>query len=68
MDRFIGAFIRKGSLRIYHLKSNMDRFIVNRYRALKGHFCDLKSNMDRFIGSPKVPLIYATPTFKIQYG
>ena len=53
---------------INNLKSNMDRFIVEKLYFRLSDSGNLKSNMDRFIGSKAPPHILPHQQFKIQYG
>ena len=52
----------------WHLKSNMDRFIVRTAVIFFYLANDLKSNMDRFIGLRLYPFDIDKKLFKIQYG
>ena len=52
MDRFIEYLKLRGNFCMSHLKSNMDRFIVNACYNLLNRQKNLKSNMDRFIVLP----------------
>ena len=49
MDRFIDDFLVRRKLKLYNLKSNMDRFIVYPLFNITDKATYLKSNMDRFI-------------------
>ena len=54
MDRFIVPYHHNDNLLYHPLKSNIDRFIENKFRALKTHLLTLKSNMDRFIDEKQI--------------
>ena len=49
MDRFIDVTRLDVAYDDFHLKSNMDRFIVYFQFCFQRLRCNLKSNMDRFI-------------------
>ena len=53
---------------LFHLKSNMDRFIAYTCELIERLEDNLKSNMDRFIADPIVIPFMNAQTFKIQYG
>ena len=51
MDRFIVFRKSRRCSLLFHLKSNMDRFIAGVFIYIQVGLADLKSNMDRFIES-----------------